>query len=86
MVKDYLEHNRENITPYQYADLARLDEGNIFIRPTRNSDVVNMIKNFKNKEPGISGINRIILSQLQANAIGRYSLISNLALSMGYYP
>ena len=86
MVKDYLEHNRENITPYQYADLARLDEGNILIRPIRNSDVVNIIKNLKNKAPGISRINKIILSQLPANAIGRYSLISNLTLSMGYYP
>ena len=86
MVKDYLEHNRENITPYQYADLARLDEGNILIRPIRNSDFVNIIKSFKNKAPGISGIDKIILSQLPANAIERYSLISNLTLSMGYYP
>ena len=28
MVKEYLERNRKKITPHQYADLARLDEGN----------------------------------------------------------
>ena len=85
MVKNCLERNRENITPYQYANLARLDEGNI-LRPIRNNDVVNIIKSFKNKAPGISGINKIILSQLPATAIERYSLISNLTFSMGYYP
>ena len=86
MVKEYLERNRENITSHQYADLARLDEGNILLRPIRSSDIVNIIKSFKNIASGISGINKIILSQLPANAIERYSLISNLTLLMGYYP
>ena len=85
-VKEYLEHNRETITPHQYANLPRLDEGNILIRPVRNNDIINIIKSFKNKAPGISGINKLILSQLPANAIERYSLMSNLTFSMGYYP
>ena len=85
-VKEYLERNREIITPHQYANLSRLDEGNILIRPIRNSDIMNIIKSFKNKAPGISSIDKLILSQLPANAIGRYSLISNLTLLMGYHP
>ena len=56
------------------------------MREIRSSNIVNIIKSFKNKAPGISSINKIILSQLPANAIERYSLISYLTLSMGYYP
>ena len=85
-VKEYIERNREIIMPHQYVDLSRLDEGNILIRPVRNSDIIDIIKSFKNKAPGMSSINKLILSQLPANAIERYSLISNLTFSMGYYP
>ena len=44
------------------------------------------MKIFSNKAPGISGINKLILSNLPANAIEIYSVITNLTLSMGYYP
>ena len=67
-------------------DLTRLDENNILIKPVRASDIINIIKGFKNKAPGISGINKQILSQLPPNAIERYSVLTNLTLSMGYYP
>ena len=50
------------------------------------SDVNNIIRKFKNKAPGISGINKLILSNLPVKAIERYSLITNLTLSMRYYP
>ena len=36
--------------------------------------------------PEISEINKLILSNLPDNAINRYSLLTNLTLSMGYYP
>ena len=45
-----------------------------------------MINNFKNKALGISGINKLILSNLTANVIERDSLIKNLTLPIGYYP
>ena len=85
-VKAFLECNRETITPHQYADVSRLDSNNILIKPIRASDVTNIIKKFKTKAPGISGINKLILSSLPANAIERYSLTTNLTLSMGHYP
>ena len=85
-VKDFLHQNRDIILPHQYADLSRLDEREILTRPARNIDVKNIIKNFKNKAPDISRINKLILSNLLENAIDRYSLITNLTLSMGYYP
>ena len=85
-VKAFLEHNQETITPHQFADLNRLNGNNVLIKPVTVSDVNNIIKKFKNKAPGISGINKLILSNLPVNAIERYSLITNLTLSMGYYP
>ena len=84
--REFLECNRELSTHYQYADLSRLDENNILIKPVRASDIITIIKGFKNKAPGISGINKQILSQLPPNAIERYSMLTNLTLSMGYYP
>ena len=86
LVREYLERNSELSKHYQFADLSRLDEDNILIKPVRASDIINIIKGFKNKAPGISGINKQILSQLPQNAIERYSLLMNLTLSMGYYP
>ena len=78
--------NRDNILPYQYADLSRLDKRNILTRPVQRQDIKNIIHNFKNKAPGISEVNKLILSNLPDNAIDCYSLITNLTLSMGYYP
>ena len=86
LVREYLECNSELSKPYQFADLSRLDEDNFLIKPVTASDIINIIKGFKNKAPGISGINKQILSQLPQNAIERYSLLTNLTLSMGYYP
>ena len=82
----FLRQNRDNILPYQFADLSRLDERNILTRPVRSQDIKNIIHNFKNKAPVISKINKLILSNLPDNAIDRYWLLTNLTLSMGYYP
>ena len=79
-VRTFLEGNLRNIEPYRYADLSRLDNNNVLLKPVRESDILNIIKGFKNKAPGISGINKLILSQLPANAIERYALITNLTL------
>ena len=54
LVREYLERNRELSIHYQYADLSKLDEDNILIKPVRASDIINIIKGFKNKAPGIS--------------------------------
>ena len=64
LVREFLERNRELSTHYQYADLTRLDENNILIKPVTASDIINIIKGFKNKALGIRGINEQILSQL----------------------
>ena len=43
-VKEFLEQNREIITPHQYTNLSRFDDDNILIKPIRASDVINVIK------------------------------------------
>ena len=86
LVREFLKRNRELSTHYHYADLTRLDENNILIKPVRAIDIINIIKGFKNKALGISGINKQILSQLPPNVIERYSVLTNLTRSMGYYP
>ena len=43
-VKEFLERNRETITPHQFADLNHLDVNNVLIKPVRVSDASNIIK------------------------------------------
>ena len=86
LVREFLARNQGIKEPYQYADLTRLDESNILLRPIRANDIINIIKGIKNKAPGISGINKQILTQLPAKAIERYSTLTNLTLSMECYP
>ena len=50
-----------------------------------HTEMMTIIRNFKNKAPGESGISRSILLQLPRNALERLSNILNLLLSMGYF-
>ena len=54
--------------------------------PFKTADIVYIISKFKNKAQGKSGVNKKILSNLPQKAIHCYTLITNLAFSMGYYP
>ena len=83
---EFLRQNDDRRTPYQFADLNRLDQNNYLIAPVRASDIDQIIKRFKNKAPGISSINKLILSNLPLEAIEVFAIITNLTLSMGYYP
>ena len=85
-VNEYLQENVERTEPYMYADLVRLEQGNYLTKPIENYHIKQIIKNFKDKAPGISGVRKSILEQLPAIAIERYKQIHNLALSMGYFP
>lgn len=85
-VLEYLRNNEENTSPYQTADLSRLDNQNYLLRPFTAGDIMATIKSFKNKAPGISGIGKTTLVNLPLNALTRYASISNLTFSMGYYP
>ena len=85
-VMAYLNANVDNIRPHQYADLSCLDRNSYLTTPFRTSDVIYIIKKFKNKAPGKSGINKMVLSNLPRNALDSFALITNLTYSMGYYP
>ena len=85
-VEEELNRNRERITPYANPDLSRLNEEEPMISPIKIVDILNTVKRFKNKAPGTSGINKIILSKLPATAWKRLEQILNLTISMGYYP
>ena len=85
-VLEFLRQNDDRRIPHQFADLDRLDQNNYLIAPVRASDIDQIIKKFKNKAPGISGINKLILSNLPLEATEVFAMITNLTLSMGYYP
>ena len=80
LVREFLTQNQGTIEPYQYANLTRLEENSILLKPVRANDIVSIIKGFKNKSPDLSGINKLILSQLPANA--REKLDSNKSNSL----
>ena len=76
-VINYLRNNEDSIDPYQFADLSRLDQDNYLTAPFRIQDVVCAISKFKQKAPGKSGVNKLILSDLPRRAIECFALFTN---------
>ena len=85
-VNEYLEANKRRMQPYTCTDLNRLDPNDYLTRPIENYQIKQIIKNFKDKSPGYSGIRKSILDQLPSIAVEKFREIHNLALSMGYFP
>lgn len=54
-------------------------------KPIIATDISSTIRNFKNRAPGESKINKTILSKLPEAAVNRLQKILNLALSMGLF-
>ena len=77
---------RDKYEPYEKADLTRLNNQNPILIKVTKQMVKSIIKNFKNKAPGRSGINKEILSNLPDSAYELYAFITNCTLSMGYFP
>ena len=85
-INEHLEDQAEWTQQYELADLQRLDVENIMTRPVTVADVKRIIKGFKNKAPGKSGINKLILINPPDEAYSNYVTIINLTLSMVYFP
>ena len=85
-INNYLRDNGYRIKPYQYANLNRLDENNFLTKPIKSVDIKQIIKSFKNKAPGESQVNKLLLSNITDKMIDKFKYILNLSLSMGYYP
>lgn len=86
-VNEFINDNEPSITPYEYADLERLNAENYMTRPTTRREIKQIIKDLKNnKAPGLSGINKVILLNIPDIAIDRFVEILNLTMSMGYFP
>ena len=45
-----------------------------------------LMNRFRHKAPGMSGVNKRILSNLPRNALDIFTLLTNLTFSMGYFP
>ena len=85
-VNNYIRDNDERIRHFETANLERLNEADVMTRPVTTGDVKRIIKSFKNKAPGKSGITKLILVNLPEEAYLNYTTIINYALSMGYFP
>ena len=78
--------NRIRIQSYETSDLSRLEINNVLTRPVTIHDIKRIIKNFKNKAPRKSGINKMILINLPESAYAQYAQIINHTLALGYFP
>ena len=74
IVINYLQEYINRITPYEYADLNRLDNENDLTKEISITDIVNAIRKYKNKAPRKSGITKLIMTKLPANAILYYDI------------
>ena len=85
LVTNFIEANKHRIEPYQFANRNRLNNNDPLTKELTYNEMMTVIRNFKNKTPGESGITRSILLQLPRNALERLNNIVNLLLSMGYF-
>ena len=83
-VTESIVRNKERTEPCEVADLGRLAGDNYLTAPVEIYDILAIIARMKNKAPGESGINKVILKDLPRNATERLAQMVNILLSMGY--
>ena len=81
-----LNEEPDRYLPYDYVNLDRLAADNYLTKPVTSSNIKSIIRAFKNKAPGRSGINKMILLKLPEIAYDNLTQILNWTLSMGYFP
>lgn len=85
-VNNYLENSTEHLH-YDTVDYSRLDERNLLTRPITRHEVQTVIKTLKNrKAPGLSRIDRTVLTHLPVNMLDYLVEIFNASLSAGFFP
>jgi len=85
-VDQFINENINRTQSYEASDLNRLSNDNELLKPFTSRDIVNKINSFKNKAPGASKINKVVLVQLSSNTIQGFGKLLNLAVSMGHFP
>ena len=71
--------------PYRLANLNRLNSENPLTKTLEYFQMIKIIQNFRNKAPGKTGINKMILTKLPRVALERLNDMINILLSMGYF-
>ena len=86
MVENYINNNMQRLRPYINGNSNRLNNNNSLTKPIEVWEIKTIIRNFKDKAPGESGIRKTVMQNLPNVAIIKLKDIYNWALSMGYYP
>ena len=85
-VNNYVSDNEDQIIPFERSNLNRLNANSYLLRPVTNQDIKIIIKEFKHKVPGKSGITKLLLMKIPEIAITKFKDIINATISMGYFP
>lgn len=85
-VDAYININQERVSAFPTSDLRRLNNENYHIREIDKEEIKSYISRFKNKAPGSSKINKIILEHLTDKAIDQLKNIFNACFSAGFFP
>ena len=85
-INNIINNNRESFQPFPTVDLSRLDGSCPELEPTTIAEVKQIIRRFKNKAPGESGLTKLLLRQLPEDAFAYYVDTANESMSMGYFP
>ena len=86
IVNNYVSDNEDQIIPFERSNLNRLNADSYLLRPVTNQDIKIIIKEFKHKAPGKSGITKLLLMKIPEIAITKFKDIINATISMGYFP
>ncbi len=86
LVHQYLRDNIHRTQPFETIDHQRYNEDRYLERKIRIDELKNIIKGMKNNAPGISMINKKILTETPDEALEFLTRIFNDTLSLGYFP
>ncbi len=85
-IETYLQIQEHRTTPYNTTDLTRLNNTNAHTRPITIEEIKRYLRRTKNKAPGSSKINKIVLEKCPEKAIVTLTNILNACFSIGHFP
>ncbi len=85
-IESFIEVHKHRVTAHNTAQLTRLNNGCISVRPITTDEIKRHISRFKNKAPGSSRINKKVLENCPKKAIISLTNIFNACYSAGFFP
>ncbi len=85
-IESYIRTHQRRIKPHNTTDFSRLHNSNFYTREITTEEIKKHLSRSKNKAPGSSKINKIVLEKCPEKALVSLTNIHNACLSIGHFP